>query len=185
VISSDLPAFSLTFDGLARMLSRRMDDGERANLLADYFKALQSYSLESVQAAAEVIAQKARYFPKPVEWVDAMPRVTEAAFVPLMTAAEVREWRRAEAKRWEDDPCACAACKRASVDWKPLRFVPEIDASGRDRRVKDGERDRVVVAGHWAHGDELDRWYRPKAEFFGIGDELGSKTLKAVLAGKV
>jgi hypothetical protein len=46
-----------------------------------------------------------------------------------------------------------------------LRFVPD-DVHGVLDRAIDTVRNRVVVTGHWAHGDELARWYAARDAFF-------------------
>jgi hypothetical protein len=95
-----------------------------------------------------------------------------------MTEAEAREYQRAEALKYEDRPCSCQACKAAGVDWKPLRFVPEFTADGFDRKVRDPFKDRIVTAGHWAHGAELAGYWRARGEFYAKWTALlGKKTI--------
>jgi hypothetical protein len=165
--SYDLAAFQETFDNLARVLiSRRMDDGERSQTLSAYFKALRAYSIESVKGGAESLLATAKHFPKPVEWIEAMPRRSgQPADVPIMFENEARIRREAEAVFWERDPCGCSLCVAAQVDWKPLRFVPEFDDFDCERKVFDQGRNKVVTAGHWAHGAELAGYYRARGEY--------------------
>jgi hypothetical protein len=141
--------------------------GERAetDLVRDsYFKALRRYTLQQVRAGADAWTQRGKFFPKPAEWIEAIPRRQIGADMFAMSAEQAHEWRRAEALRWEDRPCLCHACKTAGVSEKPLRFVPEFTEDDRDRKVKLD--DRIVTAGHWAHGDELARWYQAKGDFY-------------------
>ncbi len=172
--SYDLAAFTETFDNLARVLiSRRMDDTERSQMLSAYFKALRAYDLAAVKGGAEVVLATAKHFPKPVEWIEAMPRRSgQPADVPVLFENEARTWRAAEASFWEKDPCSCSLCKAANVDWKPLRFVPEFDEYDRERKVFDQGRNRIVTAGHWAHGVELAGYYRARGEYLSMADSL-------------
>ena len=130
-----------------------------------YFHVLKKYQLHEVIAKADRWLATEDKFPKPAQWAGVIAnRRTVAADVPQMSADDVREYRRAEALHYEDAPCGCPECKTSAVSEKCRRFVPEFNADGTDRKVKDG--DRIVTAGHWAHGVELARWYHAKADFY-------------------
>lgn len=182
--SYDLAAFTEIFDNVARVLiSRRMDDAERSQTLSAYFKALRAYSIESVKGGAEAVLATAKHFPKPVEWIEAMPRRSgQPADVPVLFENEARIWRAAEAAFWEQDPCPCTLCVAANVDWKPLRFVPEFDEFDRERKVFDQGRNRVVTAGHWAHGVELAGYYRARGEYLSMADSLRGTVRRVALS---
>jgi hypothetical protein len=177
VTSYDLTEFTKTFDGLMQVLiAKRLDDGERAEMVSQYFKALRRFSIEQVKAGAEVALQRSKHFPKPVEWIEWMPQAAVSREIPLMTREETDDYRRAEQQGWEDQPCLCSECCRAGVDWKPLRYVPNVGPDGRDVLKRDGARDRVVVSGYWAHGRELAGYYRAVGEFYSLAStkQLGS-----------
>lgn len=182
--SYDLAAFTEIFDNVARVLiSRRMDDAERSQTLSAYFKALRAYSIESVKGGAEAVLATAKHFPKPVEWIEAMPRRSgQPADVPVMFENEARIWRAAEAAFWEKAPCPCSLCVAANVEWKPLRFVPEFDEYDRERKVFDQGRNRVVTAGHWAHGAELAGYYRARGEYLSMAASLRGVGRKVALS---
>lgn len=183
--SYDLTAFTQTFDGLMNVLiAKRLTDRERDDMVSQYFKALRRFPIEAVKAGADAIVQQAKHFPKPVEWIEAIPRPSVSADVPLMTAAEVEEYRRAERLCWEDQPCLCSACCRAGVDWKPLRYVPDIGPDGRDVRMRDGARDRVVIVGHWAHGEELAGYYRAMGAFYSLASSKQLGRVAAAIGGE-
>lgn len=151
--------------GLRRVFPKRMEDHELRQMDVDYFKALRRFPLAQVQAGAEAWMQRGKYFPKPAEWIDSIPRrATVAVDIPAMSEAEASDYRRAEKLRYDDRPCVCPRCREVGVTDKPLRFVPEVNPDGTDRKVRDG--DRIVVAGHWAHGAELARWYQAKGDFY-------------------
>jgi hypothetical protein len=99
-----------------------------------------------------------------------------------MTERESQEHRRAEQRGYEDEPCGCDLCQQAGVTHRYLRFVPEWNADGRDRRVRDPLSDRTVVAGHWAHGEELRRWYVAKEAFWTKAKAMGLKPEKMLPA---
>lgn len=179
--SSELTAFAEIFNGLARMLmTRRFDDGERERMISDYFRALRSYPFEGVRSAAEVLAQRAKHFPKPVEWIDAIPRADQFADVPSMTRDDAAEHRRAHVMGYEDAPCECQSCRQANVSHLPLRFVPELDSDDRPVFVRDMDSQRVVTAGHWAHGHELRRWYDAKAQCFAMADGFQQRVVALI-----
>lgn len=179
--SSELAAFAEIFNGLARILMvRRFEDGERERTLSDYFKALRGFPLEGVRGAAETLAQRAKHFPKPVEWIEAIPRVDHYADVPFMARHEASEHRRAHVMGYEDEPCSCQSCRQAEVSHLPLRFVPEFDSDDRPMLVKDMDGKRVVTAGHWAHGQELRRWYDAKARCFSMADGFQKRAIALI-----
>lgn len=156
--------FSDVVSGLRRVFPKRMEASELREMDASYFKALRRFSLHQVQVGAEIWVQRGKYFPKPAEWIEAIPRREPTPDIPTMSDDQAHAYRRAEALRYEDQPCYCEACRRADITDKPLRFVPEFDA--RDRAVQMRLDDRVVTAGHWAHGAELARWYQAKGSFY-------------------
>lgn len=59
-------------------------------------------------------------------------------------------------------PCNCLECQAAGVTDKPIRFVPA---------------DEFHQKAHWAHGEELRRWYeayeRAQREMRELRDKLG------------
>lgn len=163
---AELFAFTDVCKDLMRVFPKRLEEFEKAQLHRDYFKALRRFSVSQVQAGAEAWMQRGKYFPKPAEWIDSIPKQAPTALVdvPAMSPMEAREYQRAERLRYEDQPCGCRDCVAAQVSEKPVRFVPEFTADDRERKVRDGE--RIVTAGHWAHGTELARYYKAKADFY-------------------
>jgi len=172
VTSQELPAFMDVFRGLQRVFPLRGEEHEIRDVGASYFKALRRFPLEQVQLGAEACLQRCKHFPKPAEWIDVVPRRV-VIDLPTMSHAQAIEHRHAEQQRYEAPPCGCQSCAEAGVTEKALRFVPDADADGADRRMKDPLADRHVVAGHWAHGWELQRWYRARADFYNRCLELG------------
>lgn len=160
----ELFAFCDVVRGLERVFPRRVDEHERGQRDRAYFGALKRFPLGSVQAGADAWMQRGKFFPKPAEWIDAIPRAKAASVeIPAMTEAESQDYRRAEAMRYEDKPCRCHECQSVKID-KPIRFVPTLDRNGDELRRREG--DRTVTAGHWAHGAELARWYKSRADFY-------------------
>lgn len=151
--------------GLLRVFPKRLDDIEQQRMSTDYFKALRKFTLPQVQAGADAWVLRGKFFPKPAEWIDAIPRRTTVAVdIPALSDAECADYHRAEKLRYDDAPCRCLRCREAGMTEKALRFVPEANQDGTNRQARDGE--RIVTAGHWAHGHELARWYEAKAAFY-------------------
>lgn len=168
---SDVTAFTVMVNRIAAVFRRRADTEEFKALIGSYFRVLRRYELADLERAADAWISQQTQFPKPAEWAGLIVRA-ERPCEPL-TDAHARDYRRAEGLGFEDVPCACSACVEAEVHEKPLRFVPEVNQDGSDRRVKDPLTNRIVVAGHWAHGWELFRWYDARADFYNRCLELG------------
>lgn len=166
MIHTDLFAFSDIFNSLQRVLGgRKLDETERQRMLGDYFRALRSYPIDAVRAGAERCMATAKHFPRPMEWAEVIPRQSAGADCPTITAAELNDYRDADASGGTGFPCGCQPCREAGVDRLPLRFVPECEADGSDRRRLDPSGGRIVVTGHWAHGQELAGYSRAKEAF--------------------
>lgn len=162
----ELFAFVDVFRGIQRVFGKRMTEGEEAQTHRDYFRALRRFPLDQIKAGAEVWLQRGKYFPKPAEWIDAIPKQSAhaASTLPQATPQQAQDARRAEQMRFEGHPCRCAECVESGVTERPTRFVPVEDANGEIVRVLDGERE--MTPGKWIHGYELARWYAAQAEFY-------------------
>lgn len=158
--------FMSTLRDVARVFPIRGDETDVQQLGAAYFKALRRYPLALVQAGAERVIERNKHFPKPAEWLDAIPRATQTGTVELLTVVEADDWLAAERGRWQQAPCRCPECRAAGVSEQPQRFVPMLDANGQDERGLIGE--RAITRGRWIHGEELARWYAAKAEFWAL-----------------
>ena len=64
----------------------------------------------------------------------------------------------------------CSACCRAGIDERPIRFVPTLVSLVDDEyeRAYNARRQQVEIIGHWAHGEELARWYAAHDHFFAL-----------------
>lgn len=162
---AEMFSFMDTFRSLTRVFPLRGDEHEIRDVGASYFRAMRRFPLRAIQDGAEGWILHGKRFPKPAEWIESIPK---RAVAPVEVAALSEEamatYLRAEGLRYEDRPCTCRACVAAGVSEKPLRFVPEVDATGADAKALIGE--RTVVAGHWAHGEELAGYYRAKNAFW-------------------
>lgn len=176
---SDLFPFMETFRGLARVFHLKGDDHDIKSTAGSYFKALRRYPLPLVQAGAEMCLQRNRHFPKPAEWIEAVGHAQKPVEVQIhaLTLEQARDYRQAEARKWEGDPCGCSDCRTASVDHRPLRFVPD------DAMVRDPIGNRDVRMGHWAHGYELQRWYAARQGFIDFCATRGLKFGHLVIGG--
>ena len=159
---------------LTAVFNVRRTPAELGAMAKGYFQVLRKFPLAEVTAKAEQWIATETKFPKPAEWAGVVVR--RALELPVLSDAEARVYRRAEALRYEDEPCGCALCVEAGVSEKPLRFVPEFTEADTDRKVLDPIGNRVVTAGHWAHGWELQRLYVARANFWNRCYELGLMT---------
>jgi hypothetical protein len=176
----DLGAFMSIFRGLIKMFPKRGDEDEITDLAHAYFAAFRRFSIAQLQAGADVWKLRGKFFPKPAEWIECIPRSAGAsvALSPL-SAVDAAEHLDAERRSYEADPCGCRRCVGAGVSHRFLRFVPEEDEQGRDARGLIGE--RVVTRGHWAHGDELARFYVARERFWSdFGTLIGKRTIAEV-----
>jgi hypothetical protein len=180
VTSNDLPGFADAFKSLQRIFPLRGEEGELDRLRADYFRSMRGYALVDVKSGADRWMSTGTKFPRPAEWVAAIPPRTGSGEFRQMVDSEAREYRRAESLGYEDQPCLCSECVRAGVDDRPLRFVPEEDDQGRDFKAFDPIAKRVVTTGHWAHGPELARWYTARDAFTAATRLLTAGPLKTV-----
>lgn len=159
--------FMATMRDVVRVFPIRGGEDDVQQLGAAYFKALRRYPLALVQAGAERVIERNKHFPKPAEWLDAIPRATSSGDAPEeLSAFDRDEWLAAERGRWEQAPCRCSECRAAGVTERMQRFVPMVDAAGGDVRGLIGE--RIVTRGRWIHGHDLARWYAAKEEFWAL-----------------
>lgn len=167
--ANDYDGFVAEFLRLSRALERfRQESAELAARADVYFHALKHLPLADLIAKADVWLRTETKFPKPADWA-AVRRPPARADGPEMTLHEATLYRRAEAMGYEDpDSCDCLACVEADVSERPRRFVPEFMEDGRDRKVRDPIGQRLITAGHWAHGAELARWYSARAAFYAV-----------------
>jgi hypothetical protein len=156
---------------------------ERDDLTRTYFKILDTYAIEDVIAAGKRCIERLRVFPKPADWLAELAMRQVAACPPdrrTMHVDEADALARAAALRYEDHPCLCSACCRAGVDDRPLRFVPSTFDGDELERAFNPRTAKVEIVGHWAHGDELARWYVARAAFFALAKRAPRTLLDAV-----
>lgn len=156
--------FMATLRDVIRVFPVRGDEVEVQQLGASYFKALRRYPLALVQSGAERVIAQNKHFPKPAEWLDAIPRAATTGTVEELSVEDQDDWLAAERGRWEQAPCRCLDCQASGVAEVPQRFVPLIDTDGRDMRASIG--DRIVTRGRWIHGQELAAWHDAKDRFW-------------------
>jgi len=166
--TDDRPAFNGAFKRLALTFRMKMRPAELENLSDTYFRLLESYSLHDVVAAGNALLHTHRRFPKPLDWSEAITRtqIGAPADVRVMSVPEATEYVRAERLHYDDDPCDCLLCQ-ALPNAIRRRFVPDFTDDDREEKAFCPPKNRTVVVGHWAHGNELARWYAARDRFFG------------------
>lgn len=174
----DYQPFQQEFTRLSHALNAFKQTPEQIHAKADaYFHALKKFPFTDVCAKADAWLQTEAKFPKPVEWANQVVR-HERPPLHVLTTAEATTYRDAERQGWEAPPCECARCLQAGVHEKPIRFVPEFDRHDVSEKVVDPIGNRIVVAGHWAHGRELAGYYEAWAGFWNRCLELGLLSVK-------
>jgi hypothetical protein len=171
----DREPFDRVFRRLALAFRLRLKPEALDDLAGAYFHVLKSHPLDVVLTAGQTCLRQGRVFPKPAQWLAELTRgeVGAPPDVRIMSMVEAAEYVRAERLHYDDDPCACLLCQSARIE-RPLRFVPDYTDDGRPEQAFCPLKNRVVVAGHWAHGDELVRWYIARDAFFGLGGPAGA-----------
>jgi hypothetical protein len=167
VTDHDFDAFKREFQRLSAALERtfRQTPEELTARIDAYFVVLKKLPLGVVIAKADAWLERESKMPKPAEWAAVAPKRL-VVDLPTLTPAEAEEWLDAESRMWEREPCECVSCVHAGVSTLPQRFVPELDAYDRDVRALIGSRPQPITRGHWAHGDELGRYWRAREEFW-------------------
>lgn len=159
----DLSAFMELFGKMASVYGKKANE----DLAPTYFRILQPFDFVNVARAADRLMGRCKFFPKPAEWAEAVSEVPGGDPLDPLAGDEAKVWLDAEQRRFEADPCSCGECVAADVTEKPLRFVPNIDRWDNTEKRLLGQRE--VLRGHWAHGVELARWYRARADFVEVG----------------
>lgn len=166
--AEDRETFDAAFKRLALSFRLRLRPTEAEELAQTYFRALEEHPLDRVLQAAKAMLGSHRSMPKIADWLAQLRPGAHGSRVPsgvrVMVESEVAELARAERLGYQDEPCGCWECRRAGVDHRPIRFVPTLIGDEEERALHP-RRDRVECLGHWAHGEELVRWYDAKARF--------------------
>jgi hypothetical protein len=176
----DLFEFNLVFGDVRRVFPLRGDERDTRQLVSAYFAAFRRYPLERVKDGADAWIATGTRFPKPAEWIDAIPKPgLSGGALQDLTPAEAAEHQQAERRGYDGDPCPCAECRAAGVEHRFLRFVPDEDGDGQTRKGRIA--DRGITRGHWIHGWELQRWYAARDRFWAMCRSIGVKLDDPVL----
>jgi hypothetical protein len=181
---ADYATFEKAFSRLCGAFRLKLPKAEQVELTRTYFKVLDHFPLDDVLRVGRTLIETFKKFPSLADWITAlggMPENTPALDIRQMTASEVEERTRAEILRYTDAPCGCRDCVAAGVTDRPLRFVPTLWRGEEEERAWHPTRKRVEIVGHWAHGEELRRWYVARAGFFAKwGRHPAARTLALV-----
>jgi len=164
----DFSTFDRAFRRVCGAFRLKLKPVEVEELTRTYFRVLESYPLEEVLRAGKTCLTKSRKFPRPADWIAELA----GALPPCpkdqrqMTLAEMDDLDRAKRLRYRDHPCLCSDCCRAGVDERELRFVPTLRLDEEEERAFNPRRNGPEVVGHWAHGEELRRWYEARGNFY-------------------
>lgn len=167
----DYEDFDQAFKRLVGYYRLKMRTGEQVELSRTYFRLLEDHPLDVVLLAGKQWMGKHRRFPKAVEWREVIETgngPSAPATARQMSTAELEEYAAAERDRFAGQLCLCSECCRAGVDDLPMRFVPTLIAEDEHERAYNPQRQRMQIAGHWAHGEELRRWYDARDAFYAL-----------------
>jgi hypothetical protein len=174
----DQPTFDRAFRRLVGAFRLRLSAGQLAELSTTYFRVLEGYPLDRALFVGKQLLETYTRMPYPAEWLSACARPDAPAGAPdahqrWMTTSELDERAQADAWKYAAAPCACRDCLDAGVSDQPLRYVPtDLDATTYET-AWDSRRGVVQIAGHWAHGDELARWYAARRACFAHAHRRG------------
>lgn len=174
--ASDYGTFETAFKRLSSALRLKITGGE--DLPRTYFKLLEEYPLDRVLHAGRTCGRNRVTFPKPAEWIAAIEVPEAPPDVRQMTIDELAERDRAADLRYRDNLCGCRECARAGVDDQEIRYVPTLLFTDEYERAYEPRRKRIEIAGHWAHGEELARWYTARAACLALARRKYPKLLK-------
>jgi hypothetical protein len=171
----DRDRFDQAFRRVAAAFRLKLKADALDDLAGVYFQLLKSHPLDVVLAAGQTCLRQRRSFPKPAEWLSVLTHneVGAPPDVRVMTMIEAGEYVRAERLHFDDEPCGCLLCRAAGTSELRQRFVPDFADDGRTEKAFCPPKTRVVVVGHWAHGDELARWQRARDAFFALAIDKG------------
>lgn len=172
----DVPVFDRAFRRLVRVYHVDLGPDDLAELARTYFLVLEDGTIEEVLQAAKQCLGTCRRFPKPATWLQTLMQARPAPDPPsgeptrsdvrTMSAEETAVFLEAERLHYEDAPCYCLHCQAAGVTALPIRFVPTVNRDGDEERAYCPLKRQVVIAGHWAHGAELQRWHAARDHCF-------------------
>jgi len=183
----DFGTFERAFGRVCGAFRVRVTTAEREELTRTYFKVLDAYALDDVITAGRRVLEKHKKFPAIADWLAelgaAAGNETPLPFdARQMTADEVAALTHAEQHYYRDDPCGCLDCLTAGVTDRELRFVPTlVEDWSREERAFHPRRRRLEVTGHWAHGEELARWYDARQAFYTAARRAGVRHVAALL----
>jgi hypothetical protein len=179
----DFVKFETAFGRVVTAFRLKLSATEREDLTRTYFRVLDTHAIDDVIAAGKRCLEKHRTFPKPADWLSELAHSSTVACPPdrrTMRVDEADELARAAALGYEDPPCVCLMCQAAAITDRPLRFVPSTFDGDELERAFNPRRGVVEIVGHWAHGDELARWYVARDAFFGLVRRAPRTLLDAV-----
>jgi len=191
MIASEYGTFAIALRRLSSALGRRLSKDESEELPRTFFRLLEPFELPDVLDAGKTLATTAHSFPKPTDWIEVITvqrrQRDSLALLPApdrrqMSQDEAAELTRAKLLHFSAEPCGCPRCLVAQVDDRPLRFVPTVDDDGREDRALNPQTNAVELAGHWAHGDELARWYVARDACYALWRQAGPRTFPSVVS---
>ncbi|HWP69552.1 MAG TPA: hypothetical protein VNM36_00565 [Gemmatimonadaceae bacterium] len=180
----DFVTFEKAFGVVLTAFRVRLPVPEREALTRTYFAVLAAHPIDDVMGAGKRCIEKLRVFPKAADWLAELTPRTMTATCPAdrrtMRVDEADELARATALGYEDAPCACWQCQSAGISHRPIRYVPTEFGPDELEQAFNPRRGVVEIVGHWAHGEELARWYAARDAFFALAKRAPRTLFDAV-----
>jgi hypothetical protein len=186
MLRTEFVTFDRAFGRVCGAFQRKLKPAEQRDASRTYFLTMEDEPLELVLEAGKRCIQSFKHFPRVSEWLTEVQALKPAAILPLdrrhTTVTEGNIQEEAKRRHYQDAPCACDGCCAAGVQDKPVRFVPTI-IGVEEERAFNQQRQRVEIVGHWAHGEELRRWYASRRAFLrAFATDLHGRTMRPVPA---
>jgi hypothetical protein len=149
--------------------------GLERDTMAVYWADLHEFTLDELTGSARTLRQRQPkgIWPTSAEWFQAAEehrrRVQAGTLAQgdlrVMDPLEVETHRVAHRNCFDGEPCECLICQAAGVTLLRQRFVPEFYDDGEPVYAFNPKRKHREHLGHWAHGNELARWYLAREAF--------------------
>lgn len=165
------------FDVLAVTHRLQATEDQRTRMKAEYFDVLRSYPVEAIASSYESLRRKMKKWPVPADWLENLPPFGSTARLPPASPEEVAENDEAERLGYEAQAvCTCALCVAADC-FLPPRYVPRMYQGEVIERRHPTKQGRPLLLGMWLHGESLKRWYRARAEFYSLKEQIAPKPM--------
>ena len=184
MVEPEYDTFDRAFRRVYGVYRLKLSDDDVDALSRTYFRLLAHAALDDVLAAGKACLTTCKTFPKPVDWLHALPPTASpvplSADLRVLGTAERDDYARAEGLRYRGHAVRLWRVFSGRRERSPVAVRARRGRRVLDRAI-DAVRNRVVVTGHWAHGPELGRWYDARAAFYASAPRSRTPIARALL----